>query len=75
VSADEGKASCEAGDGVAETFGRGATNEEVLFVLRDEVDVLFDVTLGHAAFLRCKKAGHMCFVRRFAFTKARFVGF
>jgi hypothetical protein len=49
VSADEGKASCEAGDGVAETFGRGATNEEVLFVLRDEVDVLFDVTLGHAA--------------------------
>src|SRR5580693_8207633 len=48
VDADEAKTACEAGDGVAEAFGWGATNEEVLFVFRDEVDVLFDVALGHA---------------------------
>jgi hypothetical protein len=47
VDADEAKTACEAGDGVAEAFGWGATNEEVLFVFRDEVDVLFDVALGH----------------------------
>jgi hypothetical protein len=48
VDADEAKTACEAGDGVAEAFGWGATNEEVLFVFRDEIDVLFDVALGHA---------------------------
>jgi hypothetical protein len=50
VDTDEAKAACKAGDGVAEAFGWGTTNEEVLFVLCDEVDVLFDVALGHAAF-------------------------
>ncbi len=45
VNADEAKTACEAGDGVAEAFGWGATNEEVLFVFRNEVDMLFDVTL------------------------------
>jgi hypothetical protein len=48
VDGDKAKTACEAGDGVAEAFGWGATNEEVLFVFRDEVDVLFDVALGHA---------------------------
>jgi len=48
VDADEAQTACEAGDGVAEAFGWGATNEEVLFVFCDEVDVLFDVALGHA---------------------------
>jgi hypothetical protein len=47
VEADEAKTACEAGDSVAEAFGWSATNEEVLFVFRDEVDVLFDVALGH----------------------------
>ncbi len=45
MDADEAKTTCETGDGVAEAFGWGATNEEVLFVFRDEVDVLFDVAL------------------------------
>jgi hypothetical protein len=48
VDRDEEKTACEAGDGVAEAFGWGAANEEVLFVFRDEIDVLFDVALGHA---------------------------
>lgn len=48
VDADEAQTASKAGDGVAEAFGWGATNEEVLFVFRDEVDVLFDVALGHA---------------------------
>ena len=52
VDADEEKAACEAGDGVAEAFGWGATNEEVLFVFRDKVDVLFDVALGHIGEMR-----------------------
>jgi len=47
VDGDKAKIACEAGDRVAEAFGWGATNEEVLFVFRDEVDVLFDVALGH----------------------------
>jgi hypothetical protein len=47
VDGDEAKTACEAGDGVAKAFRWGATNEEVLFVFRDEVDVLFDVALGH----------------------------
>ena len=46
MEADEAKTACEAGDGVAEAFGWGATNEEVLFVFRDEGDVFFDVALG-----------------------------
>jgi hypothetical protein len=49
VNAYEGEASCESGDGVAETFRWGATNEEVLFVFCDEVDVFLDVALGHAS--------------------------
>jgi len=48
VDRDEAKTACEAGDGVAEAFGWSTTNEEVLFVFRDEVDVCFDVALGHA---------------------------
>lgn len=44
---NEEKTACEAGDGVAQAFRWGAANEEILFVFRDEVDVFFDVALGH----------------------------
>ena len=47
VDANEAKTACEASDDVAEAFGWGAANQEVLFVFRDEVDVFFDVALGH----------------------------
>ena len=50
VDANEEKTACEAGDGIAQAFGWGAANEEILFVFRDEVDVLFDVALGHAEY-------------------------
>ena len=47
IEGDEGQASDEGCDGVADALGVGALGEELLLVAGDEIDVFLDVGLGH----------------------------
>ena len=44
---DEAEAADKAGDGISEPLATRALREELLLVLRDEIDVLLDVALCH----------------------------
>jgi hypothetical protein len=49
MDADETEAANEHGNVVSQTLAFGALRQELLFVLRDEVNVLLNVTLWHVA--------------------------
>ncbi len=49
MDADEREASCEAGEGIAQTFRCRAIRQEILFVFCNQVYVLLDVALRHAS--------------------------